>query len=324
MLSFKEALSQVDKYLSLQKFVVEPNGLYEPIEYVLSIGGKRIRPCLTLMAYSIFSNRYKEVYSAALGLEVFHNFTLLHDDVMDNADVRRGVPTVHKKWDVNAAILSGDAMLIKAYQYMANVPQERIKAVFELFSKTAIEVCEGQQYDMEFEQRTDVRIDEYLEMIRLKTAVLLACSLKLGAIVAGATSEDASQLYDFGLNLGLAFQLKDDWLDIYGDFEVFGKAIGNDIVCNKKTYLLISAIERATGHVAEELMYCLNNKNVSNDEKIERVKAVYEQLGVRELSEQKMNTYYSRALEALEMVAVGTDKKAELKLLASKLMSREK
>lgn len=324
MLSFKDALSHIDTYLGEQEFTVEPLGLYRPIDYVISIGGKRIRPCLTLMAYSIFATNHNEVLSAAFGLEVFHNFTLLHDDVMDNADVRRGVATVHKKWDVNTAILSGDAMMIRAYQYIANVPQDKLGASLELFSQTALEVCEGQQYDMEFEQRDDVKIEEYLEMIRLKTAVLLACSLKLGAIVAGASEKDASQLYDFGINLGLAFQLKDDWLDVYGDFEVFGKAIGNDIVCNKKTYLLISAIEKAEGAVFDELMYCLKKGDISNEEKISRVKTVYETLKVRELSEDKMNEYYGQALLALDNVEVGADRKAELKQLASKLMSRDK
>lgn len=207
---------------------------------------------------------------------------------------------------------------------MANVPSDKLAAVLELFSQTALEVCEGQQYDMEFEERNDVKIEEYLEMIRLKTAVLLACSLKMGAVIAGASVEDACQLYDFGINLGLAFQLKDDWLDVYGDFEVFGKAIGNDIVCNKKTYLLISAIENAEGDDARELAYCLDNREVSKDDKIKRVKAVYEKLKVRQLSEAKMNDYYEKALKSIDAVSVDADKKAALKEVASKLMSRDK
>lgn len=324
MLSFEDALKIVTEFVDKQQFVVPPKGLYEPIEYVLSIGGKRIRPSLAYMAFSLYDDDYAKLHHSAMALEVFHNFTLLHDDVMDNASVRRNCPTVHQKWDVNTAILSGDAMLIRAYQYVAKTPSDKLHQMLTLFSQTGLEVCEGQQYDMEFETRNDVSIDEYLEMIRLKTAVLLACSLKTGAIVAGAPTVDADHLYSFGLNLGLAFQLKDDWLDVFGHQEAFGKAIGNDIVSNKKTFLLLSALESAKGDLKDELILALNDNSIAKEEKIRRVKDVYLKLHVKELSEVKMSYYYDLAKLSLASVNIDSAKKTELEQLASLLMDRDR
>ena len=227
------------------KFTRTPQGLYDPVSYTLSMGGKRIRPVLMLMSYNLYQEEVTRLYGPATGIEVYHNYTLLHDDLMDRADRRRGKETVHKVWNDNTAILSGDAMLVLAYQFMAQCPADYLKEVMDLFSLTALEICEGQQMDMDFELRKDVKEEEYLEMIRLKTAVLLATSLKIGARLGGSSLEDAERLYDFGMNLGVAFQLKDDLLDVYGDTAVFGKNIGGDILCNKKTYLLIKAFEHA-------------------------------------------------------------------------------
>ena len=243
---FEEALNLVNNQLEKEQFGEEPVGLYEPIKYTLANGGKRIRPALALMAYSVFA-KYdaRSVLMPALGVEILHNFTLLHDDIMDHAEVRRGKATVHKKWDENTAILSGDAMFILAYKYLAKCNEKVLAKVLNIFSKTALEICEGQQYDMDFEERYDVSIDEYLEMIRLKTAVLLGCSLKIGAICGGADDKDADLLYDFGINIGLAFQLMDDILDVYADYETFGKEPGGDIASNKKTFLLLKALELA-------------------------------------------------------------------------------
>ena len=238
MFTASELLEKINSHIADLRFVRSPKGLYDPITYVLSMGGKRIRPVLMLMAYNLYKENVEPAFSSATGIEVYHNYTLLHDDLMDRADVRRGKATVHKVWDDNTAILSGDAMLVLAYQYMADCPSEYLKQVMDIFSLTALEICEGQQMDMEFERRSDVREEEYIEMIRLKTAVLLAAGLKIGAILGGASSEDAEKLYDFGVQIGIAFQLQDDLLDVYGDSAVFGKKIGGDILCNKKTYML--------------------------------------------------------------------------------------
>ena len=234
MFTASELLERINSHIAELQFVRTPQGLYTPVTYVLSMGGKRIRPVLMLMAYNLYQEDITRIFNPATGIEVYHNYTLLHDDLMDRADRRRGKETVHKVWDDNAAILSGDAMLVLAYQFMAQCPVECLKEVMDIFSLTALEICEGQQLDMEFEHRKDVKAEEYLEMIRLKTSVLLAASLKIGALLGGASSEDAEQLYDFGMNLGVAFQLKDDFLDVYGDAAVFGKNIGGDILCNKK------------------------------------------------------------------------------------------
>ena len=300
-----------------------PNGLYDPIAYVLSLGGKRIRPALTLMSCNLFSNDLTPAIPSAIGLEIFHNFTLLHDDIMDKADVRRGRPTVHKKWDENTAILSGDVMQIKAFQFMAQTPIDQLKRSLDLFSITAAEICEGQQYDVEFEGRDTVEAEEYLEMIRLKTAVLLACSLQIGAWIGGANEKDADLLYEIGTNLGLAFQLKDDLLDVYGDEATFGKKIGGDILCNKKTYLLIHALELAQGQDAEDLKNWLMPTEIEDGEaKIHAVRSIFNRAGVKEICEEKMNFYFKKAMKQLDLVAVTQDKKHELRTLSEKLMYR--
>lgn len=299
----------------------EPQGLYAPIKYILSLGGKRIRPALTLLACNLFSNDISQSVSPALGLEIFHNFTLLHDDIMDKADVRRGKPTVHKKWNENTAILSGDVMQIIAYQYIADVPEKDLSRVLKAFSQMAIEICEGQQYDIEFEGRENVSAEEYLNMIRLKTAVLLGTALKIGTWIGGGNDKDAQLLYDFGINIGLAFQLKDDLLDVYGDEKTFGKKIGGDISCNKKTYLLIHAKELAKGKDADELAHWLKTTEPS-EEKIKAVTNLYNRLGVKKICEDKMDFYYEQAIAKLEKVSVLTDKKQELRNLAQKLMAR--
>jgi geranylgeranyl diphosphate synthase, type II len=302
----------------------EPKGLYEPIGYVLSLGGKRIRPALTLMACNLFSEDVQSAMNTAIGLEIFHNFTLLHDDIMDKADVRRGHLTVHKKWDDNTAILSGDVMQIASYQFMAKTPATYLKPVLDLFSQTAAEICEGQQYDVDFEKREQVKGEEYLEMIRLKTAVLLGCALKTGAWIGGAGEEDAHLLYDFGINIGLAFQLKDDLLDVYGDEATFGKKIGGDILCNKKTYLLIHALELAKGNNASEIQKWLriSDNNLAN-EKIKAITSLYDTLGVKTICEDKMQYFYSKAIANLKKVSVLENKKQELRNLAEKLMFRQ-
>ncbi len=323
MKTFEEISLIISSELDQINWSKEPRGLYEPIGYVLSMGGKRIRPALTLMACNLFQDDVQPAVNTALGLELFHNFTLLHDDIMDRADVRRSKPTVHKKWNDNTAILSGDVMQIASYQLIAKTPAAYLKYVLDLFSQTAAEICEGQQYDVDFETRDVVKAEEYLEMIRLKTAVLLGCALKCGARIAGAGEEDAQNLYDFGINIGLAFQLKDDLLDVYGDEASFGKKIGGDILCNKKTYLLIHALEQATTESKKELNNWLNISDEKfSDEKITSVTKIYNQLGVRTICEDKMLEFYTMAVANLEKVSVSDIKKQELRNLASKLMSR--
>ena len=323
MFTVTELLDKVNSHILGLRFGRSPKGLYEPVEYVLSLGGKRIRPVLMLMAYSLYKNNVDAILNQATGIEVYHNYTLLHDDLMDRAERRRGKLTVHKVWNDNVAILSGDAMLVLAYQYMAECPAKQLKAVMDLFSLTALEICEGQQMDMEFEQRKDVTEEEYLEMIRLKTSVLLAASLKIGALLGGASPEDASCLYDFGVNLGMAFQLKDDLLDVYGDARVFGKNIGGDIVCNKKTYLLIKAFERADREQLVALNKWVDADTFQPDEKIGAVTELYNQIGVRELCERLITGYTERAMRCLEALQVEADKKLELERLMRSLVHRE-
>lgn len=323
MYAFDNILYTINSEIEKMDWERHPSGLYEPIGYTLSLGGKRIRPVVTLMAYNLYKDDVTSAINPALALEVFHNFTLLHDDIMDRADMRRGQPTVHVKWDDNTAILSGDVMQIEAFKLIAKTPEAHLKEVLELFSKTAAEVCEGQQLDMEFESREDVTVEEYLEMIRLKTAVLLAAGAQIGATLGGGSKEDARYLYNYGNAIGLAFQLKDDLLDVYGNETNFGKKIGGDILCNKKTYLLTHALKTAQGKDAEELTFWLENKDEKqNDEKITAVTAIYNRLGVRRICEEKMDYYYREAIDNLEKVNVPDDKKGELKKLAEKLMSR--
>lgn len=323
MFTTNELLEKINRHISELKFTRQPEGLYEPVSYVLSLGGKRIRPLLMLMAYNLYKEDVEQIFSPATGIEVYHNYTLLHDDLMDKAEMRRGKSTVHKVWNENAAILSGDAMLVLAYQFMAACPSASLKEVLDLFSMTALEICEGQQMDMEFESRKDVSEAEYLEMIRLKTSVLLACSLKIGAVLAGASQEDADRLYDFGINLGVAFQLKDDLLDVYGNPEVFGKNIGGDILCNKKTYLLIKAFERADEQQRRALSFWIDADTYVPEKKITAVTALYDEIGVKNLCESLMEEYTFCARAALLSVAVSDERKQALKELMEQLMFRE-
>jgi len=323
MFTASALLEKINAHISALEFARMPQGLYNPVSYVLSMGGKRIRPVLMLMAYNLYREDITHIFAPATGIEVYHNYTLLHDDLMDRADRRRGKDTVHRVWGDNAAILSGDAMLVLAYQYMAQCPEGNLKEVMELFSRTALEICEGQQLDMEFENRKDVTEEEYLEMIRLKTSVLLAASLRIGALLGDASVEDAKYLYDFGMNLGVAFQLKDDFLDVYGDSAIFGKNIGGDILCNKKTYMLIKAFEHADDEQRRQLDAWVDAVSFCPEEKIAAVTDLYNRIGVRALCEQKMEEYSERAMKSLAAVKVADEKKKELELLMTELMHRE-
>ena len=287
MYSLKELQQIIETQLSKINLNAEPKELYEPVEYILSIGGKRLRPSLVLAAYNLFKDDVENAIFPALALEVFHNFTLLHDDIMDKADLRRNQQTVHKKWSENVAILSGDAMSIKAYELLANVPAEFLTEVLQSFNKTALQVCEGQQLDMNFENRLDVSVDEYIEMIRLKTSVLIAVSLKIGGIMGGASKNDVQKLYDFGLNLGLAFQLQDDYLDSYGDVKVFGKKIGGDILANKKTFLLIKALELSDSKNTDKLLSLIERNDIKDELKISQVLEIYNETNVASLLKEK-------------------------------------
>ena len=323
MFTASELLDIVKGHIAGLQFTRTPKGLYDPVSYVLSLGGKRIRPVLMLMAYNLYREDVKSILQPATGIEVYHNYTLLHDDLMDRADMRRGKATVHKVWNDNVAILSGDAMLVLAYQFMAQCASEKLKDVMDLFSQTALEICEGQQLDMEFEQRKDVKEDEYIEMIRLKTSVLLAASLKIGAILGGASKEDADALYDFGVNLGLAFQLKDDLLDVYGDPLRFGKNIGGDILCNKKTYLVIKAFEHANTDQKALLSDWFTRETFDPQEKIAAVTRLYNGIGVKALCENRIVEYSKRASESLNRVNVSAENKQELETMMNELMHRE-
>ena len=303
-------------------FAREPYSLYEPIRYVLSLGGKRIRPLLMLMAYNLYRDDIEKVMPVATGFEIYHNFTLLHDDVMDEADIRRGKPTVHKVWNENAAILSGDAMYSLACRYVAQAPAEYVVEVVKRFNEMALQICEGQQLDMEFESRNSVSEEEYLQMIRLKTSVLLANSLAVGGLLGGASDEAVERLYHFGLNLGMAFQLKDDLLDVYGDASVFGKKIGGDILCNKKTYLLIKALEHATPKQREALCAWLVMEQYVSSEKIAAVTALYNEIGVKHFCEIKIEEYSRHAAEYLMAINVDAAKKAELEILMKQMVHR--
>lgn len=297
-----------------------PEGLYEPIAYVLEEGGKRLRPLIVLMSYNLFKNDIDIALKPAIGLEMFHNFTLLHDDIMDKADIRRNKLTVHKKWNENTAILSGDAMMIKSFQFFYDLPLKIQSEVLKTFTQTAIEVCEGQQYDMNFEARLDVSIDEYMEMIRLKTAVLLAAAMKIGAQIAEASNKDASLLYQTGIKMGLAFQLQDDYLDVYGDTKVFGKKIGGDISSNKKTFLLISAMNLANESQKKKLEYLLNYR-IDIQEKIFQVTSLYNELGIKEHTQQKINHLTNESLSLLDKVSVQQNSYS-IKNLIIKLLER--
>ncbi len=322
--SSEQLMKAIHAYIGALSYSREPQGLYDPIEYVLDMGGKRLRPVLMLLAYNLYREDVERVYPQAAAIETYHNFTLLHDDLMDNADMRRGVPTVHKKWDANTAILSGDAMLILSYRFLAQeCPAEALPQVMEVFGQTALEICEGQQWDMEFERRDDVTVEEYIEMIRLKTSVLLAGALKMGAVLGGAPAEDAERLYRFGERMGLAFQLQDDYLDVYGDPATFGKKIGGDILCNKKTYMLITALQLAEPDDRKALEGWLAATDADPAEKIAAVTALYNKVGIAERCREKIAAYYAEGLQSLEEVGVEAALKQPLKDYVGQLMNRQ-
>lgn len=300
----------------------EPNNLYEPIRYILSLGGKRLRPVLTLMATEVFDTDCQKAIPAATAVEVFHNFSLIHDDIMDDAPLRRGNETVHEKWDLNTGILSGDAMLILAYQFFENYEPKVFRDLAKLFSKTALEVCEGQQYDVDFETRDDVTIPEYLKMIEYKTAVLVGAAMKMGAIVAETSTENAKAIYDFGLNLGIAFQLQDDYLDAFGDPETFGKQVGGDIIENKKTYLYLKALEFSKVEEKEQLLHLFSIHPSDNTDKIQSVKQIFTQTGADAATQQAIQDFTLKAFQTLDTMNISEDKKAILKAFGNKLMSR--
>ncbi|MGQ9847460.1 MAG: polyprenyl synthetase family protein [Bacteroidales bacterium] len=302
MITKEQLQAKIEQAINTISYPPLPEGLYEPIAYVLEQGGKRLRPLLLLMSYSLFKDDFQIALKPAIGLEMFHNFTLLHDDIMDRAELRRNKPTVHKKWNINTAILSGDAMMIKSFQYFLDLPLNIQSEVLKTFTQTALEVCEGQQYDMNFESRYDVTIEEYMEMIRLKTAVLIAAAMKIGAQIAEAKKEDIELLYEAGIKMGLAFQLQDDYLDVYGDTKVFGKKIGGDIASNKKTYLLISALNLANENQRKSLLYLLNNC-IDKDEKVNKVTLLYNEIGIQNLTNVKINELTSDSLNLLDKVS---------------------
>lgn len=318
-----EILEIVNRALAGLHYPQRPQDLYEPIRYVLSMGGKRIRPVLMLMSYNLYRDDVERIVMPAIGLETYHNFTLLHDDLMDRADVRRGFQTVHKRWNDNQAILSGDTMLVLAFQRMAQCDERLLPSVMELFATTALEIDEGQQYDIDFEKRNDVTEDEYIEMIRLKTSVLLACALKMGALLAEAPADDASALYDFGEQLGLAFQLQDDYLDVYGDFKTFGKRIGGDILCNKKTFMLINAFQRANEEQRRELEKWITAEYFDEEEKIKAVTRLYDEIGIPQLARQKIEYYYQLAEQSLAKVDLPKERKQLLWQYAQQMMNRQ-
>jgi len=321
--SFEDAAGMVEEGLSVLKLPAAPAKLYDPIRYVLSGGGKRIRPSLVLAACSLFSDKPRQAMPAALAVEIFHNFTLVHDDIMDHAPVRRNKPTVHRKWNRNIAILSGDVMSVLAYHLLSGVPSRRLTQVLRIFNKTAMEVCEGQQMDMDFENAREVSEEEYIRMISLKTGSLLAASLQMGAVLGGSTASDADALHACGLNLGISFQLRDDWLDVFGDPEKFGKRTGGDILSDKKTFLLIKAMELARGSVREELYSLIGNKRVPDKEKVGRMKDIYLQLNIGQITRDKMAVYYRKASASLEQVNVTEQRKRILKKFAGELMERD-
>lgn len=323
MYSSEELLAKVNHFLESLPYNRQPKTLYDPIRYVLSMGGKRIRPVLMLLTYQLYKDDPESILMQAAALETYHNYTLLHDDLMDNADLRRGHETVHKKWNANQAILSGDSMLVLAYERMAQCAADKLSQVLAIFTETALEIGEGQQYDIDFERRTDVEEDEYIEMVRLKTSVLLACALKIGGALAGAPKRDLDNLYKFGERIGLAFQLQDDFLDVYGDPRVFGKAIGGDITSNKKTYMLINAFNHANDAQREELTRWITAKTFDRAEKVAAVTRLYNEIGVDKLALDKIASYFEQSKKYLDAVKVDDDKKTVLRQYAEKMMSRK-
>ncbi len=317
-------LQALDREIALQRYGDQPTDLYEPIRYLMALGGKRLRPVLTLLGASLYTDDWQTALRPAIAVEVFHNFTLMHDDIMDRAPIRRGQPTVHEKWNANTAILSGDVMLVQAYELLLDVPGDLIRPILARFNRTAAEVCEGQQWDMEFETRPAVSEAEYLEMIRLKTAVLLGFALELGATLGRASAEDAARLRQIGEHIGLGFQLKDDFLDVYGEPGKFGKRVGGDILANKKTFLLIDALEKAEGATRAELDRWLAAKDCNPVEKVEAVTAIYDRLGVGKTTEALMNQYFANAFRLLDELPAEPERKATLRKFAEELIGRER
>jgi geranylgeranyl diphosphate synthase type II len=317
-------ISIIEEAIKANKHKQEPAKLYDPIAYTLALGGKRIRPALLLLANNLFGGEDEDALDAALAIEVFHNFTLVHDDIMDDAPLRRGKPSVYNKWNTNVAILSGDVMLMQSVQLLAKKNHNNLHEVLSLFNTTAIEVCEGQQMDMDFETSSTISIDDYLKMIELKTAVLLAASLKIGALLSNASKEDSKHIYEFGKNLGIAFQLMDDVLDLYGDPTKVGKRVGGDVIANKKTYLLLKAQELATGKVAKDLDFCLTSKVIDDNTKVERVTAIFNTLNIKKIAIDEMNLFYNSAISHLDSVEAPPEKKQVFENFAKSLMQREK
>lgn len=322
-MNFEKLLAALKQEISNQKYGENPLELYKPIRYIMAIGGKRLRPMLTLIGASLYTENWQKALKPAMAVEVFHNFTLLHDDIMDKAPTRRGQPTVHKKWNDNVAILSGDVMLVKAYELLFEIESEKLKAVLEGFSKTAAEVCEGQQLDMNFETLDNVTLDDYLNMIRLKTSVLLGFSLKLGAMLGGSTETDSEKMYQIGLNAGMGFQLMDDILDVYGDPEKFGKQVGGDIISNKKTYLLILAKNQAKAVIQEKLNYWLSAADFNISEKVSEVTNIYNLLNIKSQVEALMENYFQKCFVEIESLSLPAKKKKILAAFFKELTDRE-
>lgn len=323
MHSIEQLQTIINKAIADTRYTSKPAELYEPISYLMQLGGKRMRPVLVLIATELFQGDITKALDSAIGIELFHNFTLMHDDIMDKAPLRRGKPTVHIKWNESAAILSGDVMFVEAYKMMIKVDEPILREVLDVFSDTASGVCQGQQADMNFEKRSNVSIEEYIEMIRLKTAVLLAGSMKIGALIGGANKEDAKLLYEFGENLGIAFQLQDDILDVYGDPKKFGKQVGGDILADKKTFILIKALELAQGEIESEMHDLMNKPLADSSQKINAVTRIYNVLGVKQLAETEMENYVRKAINALDKIEVENSRKELLRSFANQLLIRE-
>jgi geranylgeranyl diphosphate synthase type II len=323
ILTIDKAVKLINEEIARLDFGKEPSQLYDPIYYIMGLGGKRMRPLLALLSHNLFSDETENVLKPAVAIEIFHNYTLVHDDIMDNAPLRRGNATVHEKWSANVAILAGDVMQIKSTELLMTVEDKILRRSLELFNKTATEICEGQQYDMDFEKREKVSVEEYIEMIRKKTAVLLGFSLELGGLVAGADDKNLLLLREFGINMGIGFQLMDDLLDVYGDMNKFGKTVGGDIVANKKTYLLITALLKAKGADAKKLNELLSSKTIDSVSKVKDVTEIYNKLEIKSFTELKINEYFDRAFEKLNKLEAPLYKKAVLKDFANQLAQRE-
>lgn len=323
MIQIEHLLKRLHTEFEQNSYGEYPDELYDPIRYIMSLSGKRFRPLLTLLATSVFTDDWEKAIKPAMAVEVFHNFTLMHDDIMDKAPLRRGKPTVHHKWNENTAILSGDVMLIKAYGLLINVSDINLRNVIERFNTTAAEVCEGQQLDMNFETRWDVTETEYLEMIRLKTSVVLGMSLELGGIIGGADETAKQLMYTAGESMGIGFQLKDDLLDVYGDPKTFGKQVGGDIISNKKTFLLIEALEKADGSAKEALDKWISADTFDKQEKVNAVRNIYDELGIRKITEEKISKYFSQGFACLEQIDVEESRKKVLMEFVHQLVDRE-